>query len=85
MARKQTANNETITVAKTTNQLKIRIDDLKQFEPLTENQKLFFDAYKRGDYFVALHGVAGTGKTFCALDWYNAIKNRIDNSIFVFI
>ena len=67
MARKQTANNEVITVAKTTNQLRIRIDDLKTFQPLTDNQKLFFDAYKRGDYFVALHGVAGTGKTFCAL------------------
>ena len=78
MARKQTANNETITVAKTTNQLKIRIDDLKQFEPLTENQKLFFDAYKRGDYFVALHGVAGTGKTFCAL--YKAIQEVLDKS-----
>ena len=78
MARKQTANNETITVAKTTNQLKIRIDDLKQFEPLTENQKLFFEAYKRGDYFVALHGVAGTGKTFCAL--YKAIQEVLDKS-----
>ena len=54
------------------NQLKIRLDNLKTFDPLTDNQKLFFDAYKRGDYFVALHGVAGTGKTFCAL--YKAIE-----------
>ena len=54
------------------NQLRIRIDDLKTFQPLTENQRLFFEAYKRQDYFVALHGVAGTGKTFCAL--YNAQK-----------
>jgi len=53
------------------NHLKLRIDDLKTFQPLTENQKIFFDAYKRGDYFVALHGVAGTGKTFIAL--YKAI------------
>ena len=44
------------------NHLKIRIDDLKTFEPLTANQKKFFDAYKLGDYFIALHGVAGTGK-----------------------
>ena len=44
------------------NTLRLRLDDLKTFDPLTENQKLFFDAYKRGDYFVALHGVAGTGK-----------------------
>jgi predicted ribonuclease YlaK len=38
--------------------------------------KLFFDAYIRGDYFVALHGVAGTGKTFCAL--YKAIEEVLD-------
>lgn len=60
------------------NSLKIRLDDLKTFEPLTENQKIFFDAYKRGDYFVALHGVAGTGKTFCAL--YKAIEEVLDKS-----
>ena len=75
MARKS-ANNEVITLARTTNQLKIRIDDLKTFQPLTENQKLFFDAYKRQDYFIALHGVAGTGKTFCAL--YKAIEEVLD-------
>ena len=51
---------------KPTNHLKLRIDDLKTFDPLTENQKKFFDAYKRQDYFIALHGVAGTGKTFSA-------------------
>ena len=76
MARKS-ANNE-VTLGKTSNQLKIRIDDLKTFEPLTENQKLFFEAYKRQDYFVALHGVAGTGKTFCAL--YKAIEEVLDKS-----
>ena len=77
MARKS-ANNEVITLAKTTNQLKIRIDDLKTFQPLTDNQKKFFDAYKRQDYFIALHGVAGTGKTFCAL--YKAIEEVLDKS-----
>ena len=60
------------------NTLKVRIDDLKTFQPLTDNQKLFFDAYKRGDYFVALHGVAGTGKTFCAL--YKAIEEVLEKS-----
>jgi predicted ribonuclease YlaK len=60
------------------NTLKIRIDDLKTFQPLTDNQKLFFDSYKRGDYFVAIHGVAGTGKTFCAL--YKAIEEVLDKS-----
>jgi predicted ribonuclease YlaK len=63
---------------KASNALKIRIDHLKTFEPLTENQKLFFDAYKQGDYFVALHGVAGTGKTFCAL--YKALEEVLDKS-----
>ena len=62
----------------TTNQLRVKIDDLKTFDPLTENQKKFFDAYKRGDYFVALHGVAGTGKTFCAL--YKALEEVLDKS-----
>lgn len=61
-----------------TNHLKLRLDDLKTFDPLTQNQKLFFDAYKRGDYFIALHGVAGTGKTFCAL--YKAIEEVLDKS-----
>ena len=59
-----------------TNRLKLRIDDLHTFKPLTENQKKFFDAYRMGDYFIALHGVAGTGKTFCAL--YKAIEEVLD-------
>jgi len=58
------------------NQLRLRLDNLKTFQPLTDNQKLFYEAYKRGDYFVALHGVAGTGKTFIAL--YKAIEEVLD-------
>lgn len=60
------------------NQLKLRLDNLKTFQPLTGNQKLFYDAYKQGDYFIALHGVAGTGKTFIAL--YKAIEEVLDKS-----
>jgi phosphate starvation-inducible protein PhoH len=81
MARKQTANtnNSEITIKTNTgNHLKLRIDDLRTFDPLTENQKKFFDAYKRGDYFIALHGVAGTGKTFCAM--LKAIEEVLDKS-----
>lgn len=63
---------------KQSNSLKIKIDHLKTFEPLTENQKKFFEAYKRGDYFIALHGVAGTGKTFIAL--YKALEEVLDKS-----
>ena len=72
----EAANTERLRVVN--NSLKLRIDDLKTFDPLTDNQKLFFDAYKRGDYFVALHGVAGTGKTFCAL--YKALEEVMDKS-----
>ena len=49
------------------NSLKIKLEHLKTFEPLTENQAKFFEAYKRGDYFMGLFGSAGTGKTFCSL------------------
>jgi predicted ribonuclease YlaK len=82
MARKQQTTDTSVepkpTAPKPSNHLKLRIDDLRTFDPLTQNQKLFFDAYKRGDYFVALHGVAGTGKTFCAL--YKAIEEVMDKS-----
>lgn len=49
------------------NTLKLKLDHLRTFEPLTENQAKFFNAYKRGDYFMGLFGSAGTGKTFCSL------------------
>ena len=58
------------------NTLKVKLDHLKTFEPLTDNQRKFFEAYKRGDYFIALHGVAGTGKTFCAM--YKALEEVLD-------
>jgi len=60
------------------NALKMKLDHLKTFDPLTHNQKLFFDAYKRGDYFLALHGVAGTGKTFIAC--YKALEEVLDRN-----
>jgi phosphate starvation-inducible PhoH-like protein len=80
-AKSKAPDNVQVEASKTksvSNHLRLRIDDLKTFEPLTQNQKLFFDAYKRGDYFVALHGVAGTGKTFCAL--YKAIEEVLDKA-----
>ena len=79
--RKRQDSNNVIQLEKQNNNpntLRIKIDHLRTFQPLTENQKLFFDAYKRGDYFIALHGVAGTGKTFCAL--YKALEEVLDKS-----
>lgn len=72
------STNDTSERLSTPSTLKIKLDNLKTFDPLTENQKLFFDAYKRGDYFIALHGVAGTGKTFIAL--YKALEEVLDKS-----
>jgi predicted ribonuclease YlaK len=78
---KQTSESEVYEIkTNKVNTLKIKIDDLRTFEPLTDNQKLFFDAYRQGDYFIALHGVAGTGKTFCAL--YKAIEEVLDRGNF---
>ena len=44
------------------NSLKIKLDHLRTFQPLTENQANFFDLYKSGSYFMGLFGSAGTGK-----------------------
>jgi hypothetical protein len=79
-----TAYSESLSITKekqgtkNNNTLRLRLDDLKTFEPLTDNQRDFFNAYRRGDYFVALHGVAGTGKTFIAL--YKALEEVLDKS-----
>lgn len=60
------------------NTLRIKLDHLKSFDPLTDNQKKFFDAYKRGDYFIGLLGSAGVGKTFIAM--YKALEEVLDKS-----
>ena len=54
------------------NALKIKIDHLKTFEALTDNQSLFFDMYKGGGYFIGLFGSPGVGKTFLAM--YRSIE-----------
>lgn len=40
--------------------------ELKQIQPITENQQIVFDAYQ-DEMNLVLHGTAGTGKTFSAL------------------
>jgi len=59
------------------NKLKIRLDQLKVIEPLTENQRRFFEHYSKSNAML-LHGVAGTGKTFIAL--YHALEEVLDKS-----
>ena len=46
-------------------------------EPITDNQKLAFESYKRGQNLL-LHGAAGTGKTFISL--YLALNEVLDES-----
>jgi len=53
----------------------INSDFLRDIEPLTDNQKVLFDAYDAGKNVVA-YGAAGTGKTFITL--YNALCDVLD-------
>ena len=40
----------------------VKIDDLVTIKPITDNQKVVFDAYKTEKKNLFLHGAAGTGK-----------------------
>jgi len=57
---------------------KIRLADLKEIYPLTNNQENFFNYYYKGHKAILCHGVAGTGKTYIAM--YNAFKEILENS-----
>ena len=70
--------NEEYRQASVSNSLKIKLDHLKTFDALTENQQKFFDAYKRGDYFIGLFGSPGVGKTFLAM--YRSLEEVLDRS-----
>lgn len=61
-----------------TNSLKIKLDHLKTFDPLTENQAKFYELYKGGAYFMALLGCPGVGKTFLSL--YKAFEEVLEKS-----
>ena len=73
VARVEETSVQTLSVVN--NRLKIRPEDLKQIEPLTENQRKFFELYDNTNVLL-LHGVAGTGKTYIAL--YKALKDVLD-------
>jgi predicted ribonuclease YlaK len=57
------------------NSMTVRLDDLLQFDPLTQNQEQAYKAWDEGDNLV-LAGSAGTGKTFMAL--YLALEDILD-------
>jgi len=46
--------------------LKLKLENLKELEPITKNQEKVFKAYEEG-YNLCLSGSAGSGKTFLAL------------------
>ena len=50
----------------TTKSMILRLDNMAEFEPITENQALACEAWEEGDNLV-LSGSAGTGKTFLAI------------------
>jgi len=78
-ARQRVENeNEEYRQPSVSNSLKIKLDHLKTFDALTENQQKFFDAYKRGDYFIGLFGSPGVGKTFLAM--YRGLEEVLDRS-----
>ena len=54
----------------------IRIDQMVNIKPLTENQKKAFASYKNGKNLF-LYGAAGTGKTFVSL--YNGLQDVLRN------
>ena len=53
----------------------INLDLIREIEPLTDNQELLFQSYKKDQNIVA-YGAAGTGKTFITL--YNALRDVLD-------
>jgi len=79
MARRKRTNDQPIGVGLTTRQMKrkkpLSSEYLVDIEPLTDNQRKLFDAYKDQKHIVA-YGCAGTGKTFITL--YNAIQDVLN-------
>ncbi len=72
-------SDQPIGVGMTAKQMKrkkpINTDMMREIEPLTENQRLLYNAYAEDKNLIA-YGVAGTGKTFITL--YNALQDVLD-------
>jgi phosphate starvation-inducible protein PhoH len=79
MARRKRVDDQPIGVGMTAKQMKrkkpIGLDLMRDIEPLTDNQKLLYEAYEKNQNIVA-YGCAGTGKTFITL--YNALQDVLD-------
>jgi len=75
----RSASGEKQMPEKVSNRLKVRIDDLKTFDPLKQVQAEYFHAWEDDSLtsFI-LHGCAGTGKSFIAL--YKALESAMDPS-----
>ena len=54
----------------------VKIDDLVTVKPITDNQEVAFEAFKKENKELFLHGAAGTGKTFISL--YLALEKALD-------
>ena len=57
--------------------VKLKLTDLDVIDPITNNQKIFFDQYNEATAFL-LHGAAGTGKTFIAM--YKALEEVLEKN-----
>ena len=62
-------------VKKPHNSLQVRLDDLLEYEPITKNQEVTYDAWEE-DYNLVLTGSAGTGKTFMGM--YLGLEQVLD-------
>ncbi len=78
-ARKKRSSANNVGAGLTAKQMKrkkpINSDLLNKVEPITDNQKILFDEYDKGQNIVA-YGSAGTGKTFVTL--YKALQEVLD-------
>ena len=54
----------------------VKIDDLVTVKPITDNQEVAFEAFKKENKELFLHGAAGTGKTFISLYPVSAKRSR---------
>ena len=81
MPRRKKNSDQPIGVGLTVKQMKrrkpINSDLMRDIDPLTENQKLLFEAYEN-DKNVVAYGAAGTGKTFITL--WNALQDVLDEN-----